>query len=516
MKGRLPTLLLSSLLVISLASCGGGEKKPDESSEQSEQESSETSSDTSSTPSGETTKVEFSFWHTFGKTPWDAIEAAAREFAALVKEQENVEVKINFAYKGSYTDMPGLVTKGFAGGDNPTICVAYPDHVANYFAAEKTPGQYVVNLMDFAKDDEIGFGKEEWLGDEEGIDDFVTSFIEEGMNYKYEGLYSLPYMKSTEVMFYNLNQLRIIAPLYTNNEVTSDAEIEEFMNELSWDDFMDLCEFTLDNSDKLVSTFEVPAFYDSDGNFIISKMYQNNIGYSSLDDEGNGRIDFNGMESDTFTPSAEQTKNYNDLISLVEELRSAYNDGLITTKGAFGTYGSNNFVEQKTIFSVGSSGGAGYQFPDGGDAFKVGICKIPASNNNPLYVSQGPSLCVLNTNKADNDLRVKYAWKFLKYITNAEVNAALCVDGSEGYIPVRQSAYETSKFLGFIKNGDDYSKTAKVVLNEIDGDYFNTAVFPGSAELRKYIGGALTDALLGKKSAKDAIDGAITATIPFM
>ena len=74
------------------------------------------------------------FWHTFGKTPADAVEAQAKRFQQLVKQQEGVDVEIKFTYKGGYTDMVGLVTKSFATSDNPTICVAYPDHVADYFA----------------------------------------------------------------------------------------------------------------------------------------------------------------------------------------------------------------------------------------------------------------------------------------------------------------------------------------------------------------------------------------------
>ena len=77
------------------------------------------------------------FWHTFGKTPADAIQAKAELFAKLVKENEGVDVRIQFTYKGAYSDMVGLVNKSFASGETPTIAVAYPDHIADYFASEK-------------------------------------------------------------------------------------------------------------------------------------------------------------------------------------------------------------------------------------------------------------------------------------------------------------------------------------------------------------------------------------------
>ena len=456
------------------------------------------------------------FWHTFGKTPADAIQAKAELFAKLVKENEGVDVRIQFTYKGAYSDMVGLVNKSFASGETPTIAVAYPDHVADYFAAESTPGQYVVDMSRLANDPEIGFGKEAWLGDTKGAEDFVQAFYEEGTSYSREGLYSLPYMKSSEVMFYN-KQLIKKAMTEIGSDYTSDAEIEEYLSEISWDDFMDLCQEIVDANEQgqIAADLLAPAFYDSDGNLIISKIFQNNIGYASISENGKGVIDFNGVASATFTPSEAQTKNYNDLIALMEEMKGQYDNGLFVTKGAYGEYGSNNFVAQKTIFSIGSSGGAGYNFPST-KTFDVGIVKVPASNNNPLYVSQGPSLCLFNNSVSNNDELVKYAWKFLKYITNPDVNAELCVNGSEGYIPVRQSAYETKLFVDFMKNGENYAKTADTVIHGINGDYFNAKVFQGSAALREYTAAALADTLLGKKSAKDALDSCISETIKRM
>ena len=320
-------------------------------------------------------------------------------------------------------------------------------------------------------------------------------------------------MKSSEVMFYNMDILRTAMPIYDSN-ITSDTEIHEFLKTMSWDTFMDLCEVINDNKADIFPTLELPAFYDSDGNLIISKILQNNIGFSSIDENGNGILDFNGVATDTFTPSASQTENYNKLISLLTDLKEDFDKGLFSTKGVTDKYGSELFTNQKTIFSIGSSGGAGYNFPQG-DGFEVGICPVPASNNNPLYVSQGPTLCLLNNYKVsseENAQMVKYAWKFLKFITNTEVNAVLTVNGSEGYIPVRESSYDTGTFLNFMIDGEDYAKTASTVIYDIAGHYFNTPVFTGSAALREYIGAALADTLNSKKShmsPQEALDAAI-------
>lgn len=445
--------------------------------------------------------ITINFWHTFGKTPADSIEAQAKTFAKLVEENEGVKLRIKFTYKGSYSDILSNITKSFASGETPTIAVAYPDHVADYFAAEKTPGQYIVDLSTYMNDSTIGFGKESYLGDRYDASDFVEAFLKEGQSYARAGTYSLPYMKSSEVMFYNFTAVKKAMPYY-DATIETDDDIKDFMSNLTWDEFMDFCETINDNKASILSTMIEPAFYDSDGNFFISKMYQNNIGYSSLDADGHVTLDFNGYATGSFTPTAEQTQAYNDTVNMLMGLKNSYDKGLFTTKGVYGEYGSSSFTQQKTIFSIGSSGGAGYNFPSS-STFQVGICKVPASNNNPLYVSQGPTLTVFNSPRfstSENATLTKYAYKFIKYITNAEVNAKLCINGSEGYIPVRESAYDTEDFLYFMEHGENYAKTTDVVIHDIAGDYINTPVFKGSATLREEVAGALADVLKIKKA----------------
>ena len=462
--------------------------------------------------------VTINFWHTFGKTPEDSIKAQADKFCKLVKDNEGINVRVKFTYKGAYNDVLSNVTKSFASGETPTISVAYPDHVADYFAAEKKPGQYIVDLDKFINDEQIGFGKEAWLGDKHGADDFVEAFIEEGQNYGRKGTYSLPYMKSSEVMFYNLEAVRSFVGYY-DADIETDEQISEFMDNLTWDEFMDFCEIIVETNktEKLFPTMEVaPCFYDSDGNYVISKMYQEGIPFASISDTGKGIIDFNGVEGSGFTPSDAQKKNYNDLVEFLKSYKGLYDKGLFTTKGVYGEYGSNNFTQQKTIFSIGSSGGAGYNFPST-STFTVGICKVPASNNNPLYVSQGPTLTVFNNAKLseqDNNDAVKYAWKFLKFITNEEVNSDLCINGSEGYIPVRESAYNTDLFLDFMENGEKYAKTAETVIKGIDGAYINTPVFQGSAALRENMGACFADVMrLGANPTDEAIKEVLNRAI---
>ena len=516
---KVKTFLLTIPLL--LAGCGGGgepapqtSSNPEGSSQQSGEssqqggESSQQGGDSSqqggSSQSG-ATSVTVKFWHTFGQTVEDALKSKRQSFHDLVLANDGVDVTIDLKYQGSYDDIAKKISDGYSVMNTPTMAVAYPDNVADYLEIGKsTNSEFVVNLEKFVNDATIGFGKEKWLGDKYGEDDFIEEFYNEGKQYTVEGTYSLPFLKSTEIMFYNLDALIDVMRTYKPEFNNSETKIKEYMSRLSWDEFINLCTYiknnTMNNPD--YNMLEVPMFYDSDANLFITKMFQNNIPYSSINN-GKGKIDF------------QETTNFNKTVEMLDGLRQLYANGLMTTKGIKNTYGSDYFTGEKCIFSIGSSGGSGYNFPQA-EAFTLGVCRVPASNNNPLYVSQGPTLAVFNDRGLSNDanaLAQKYAWKFMKYITNAQASAEICVNGSEGYVPVRNSAYETAFFQQFMEEGERYAQCYKVVVDDINSDagYLVSPAFKGSASLRDEVGSALTASL--NATDKNGISTALTRAI---
>ena len=450
--------------------------------------------------------ITIKFWHTFGQTVQDGLKPKIQAFQKAVKEQEGVDLRIQMVYQGSYDDIAKKIADGYSVNNRPTIAVAYPDNVADYLEIGKSSKkEFVVNLDKYINDENVGFGKEAWLGDEEGKDetDFVEDFYAEGKGYAVEGTYSLPFMKSTEIMFYNLTLLQYIMPNYDASIGSSETAIKEFMSTITWEQFMDLCNFIKINMEDYSDSLEVPAWYDSDANMLVSKMFQENIGYSSVNDQGKGNI--------LFADGENRTK----LTTLLEGFNDDYQNGLFTTKGIKNTYGSDFFTGEKCVFSIGSSGGSGYNFPQA-EAFDLGVCRVPASNNNPLYVSQGPTLAIFNDSGLStekNDQTTLYAWKFIKYITNGQANAELCVNGSEGYAPVRYSAYETEFFQEFMEFGEQYAMCYDVIVNDINvnAGYLVAPAFKGSAALRDECGSLLTAAI--RAADKSSIPGLIDRCI---
>ena len=485
-KLKLTALLAFPLILGGLSGCTKGQNNPG-SSDNSEQQVS---------------AVTIKFWHTFGQTVVDGLKGKIATFKQLVKENDGVDVDIQMIYQGSYDDVAKKIKDGYSVNNKPTIAVAYPDHVADYLNIGKSANdEFVVNLDKYVDDPQVGFGKEKWLGDKYDKSDFVEDFYAEGSAHIVEGTYSLPYMKSTEIMFYNLDMVIEAFKYFKPEFENSESLIINYMKKITWNDFLDLCDCIYDHMADISNMLEVPFWYDSDANFLITKMYQEGVPYSSILNNGSGHIDFASGEARS------------DLAALLTGLKTAYSDGLFTTKGIKDTYGSDFFTNEKCVFSIGSSGGSGYNFPQA-DAFRLGVCRVPASNNNPLYVTQGPTLALFSDNGLSAEVNKQtqlYAWKFMKYITNGQVNAELCINGSEGYVPVRYSAYETSFFLEFMAEGEKYAQCYRVVTEDVntDGGYLVTPCFKGSSNLRDEMGTLLTAAIRGDDTIDNLIQTAI-------
>ena len=106
------------------------------------------SSSSSSAPAN-ASKVEISFWHTFGQTIVDNLKPQVKKFQDLVLANDNVDLTVNLVPESNYDTIKDDISKGIDAGQGniPTLAVAYPDHVADYIEAEgDQPGKFVVNL----------------------------------------------------------------------------------------------------------------------------------------------------------------------------------------------------------------------------------------------------------------------------------------------------------------------------------------------------------------------------------
>ena len=514
-KHLIKLLTLASIMALTTGCGGHGESQPQGNSESSQQSGSESNNDSnsngseqnsSSSQGGSSQKVEIAFWHTFGQTIQDNLKPQIAKFVKAVKDHDGLDVEVNLVPLSNYQTINEDINKGLTTGNIPTIAVAYPDHVADYLEAEgNQPGKYVVNLNDYINNATYGLGKESYLGDAQGdsLDDFIPAYIEGGQSFTREGQFTLPYMKSTEALIYNYDAVVKVLAHYKPEFQGAKNAIKEYMDNLDWAEFMELCRQTATYKSEINPDLKQSAFYDSDANLFISQLHQAGVGYSSIVTNAAGKkvghIDFAEGENRT---KAEK---------IVSDLRDNYNEvvngvHLFTTKGAFSTYGSDSFKNVESVFTIGSTGGSGYNLTSD---FEIGVCKVPSLvKNNPLYVTQGPDLAIFNNPKLSasaNSQRVLYAWKLMKFLTNSENNCRISLLGSEGYLPVRESSYTEDLYFEMLEAGELDSVVAQVVTDKINGKYFNTPCFPGSAALRTEAGGIITEALTKPTSTISSI-----------
>lgn len=422
------------------------------------------------------------FYHTMGDSLQTVLNTAVERF-----EKKFPGWKIDHSQVGGYDDVRDTIVGDLQGDMQPNLAYCYADHVAQYIQTGK-----VIDLTKYINSTETitvtlddGSTKEELVGyTAEEIADFVPGYYNEGKatnyadyadyGYASTAMFTLPYVKSTEVLYYNEDAL-IAAGITERVDGKTVAKVPA-----TWDDLWDACE-------KLVERYPncTPLGYDSESNWFITMCEQNGWGYTAA--QGDHYL-FNNTNT----------------VSWLETLKTNYDKKYFTTQTQYGSYTSNLFVkgaEEGSVFSIGSSGGASHQ---ASDAFKWGVAPIPGSKLsdgtvNRKVISQGPSLCMLTQGNEEKDLM---AWEFMKLLMDPTFQASFSM--TSGYNPSRESTFDIPEYAEFLEGDSIVAVTANVAKTMSD-DYFTSPAFIGSSTARTQVGSALVYAFSGQKSAADAL-----------
>lgn len=420
------------------------------------------------------------FWSTFN----DSYQTVIQNIAAAFKEIEpNVTVNV-VKQSGSYDDIADLVIQGFAVNNYPDMVVSYPDHVANYINYNKA-----LDIEPYMTNDKYGWSDEDF-------DDVLPNFLEEGESYSIPGVYSLPFAKSTEAMFYNEEVLIGLDLSTIDSTINNGLPLNhDYLNNLTWEElFTKLCpaivRYNTEVKQILLETENYHAVfgYDSDDNLFITLAKQYGYDYTALDQTtGYGEVLFNndGMKG------------------LMKKFNSYYHDGYLITKGTSeGGYTNSFFTKRNTLFSVGSTGGYKYQ-ADGAD-FNVGVANIPHAEGKDRYViNQGPSISILKSTASDANNKALASWLFYKFLTNTDNSTYWSTE--TGYMPIRYSVYETDAFMNYADTAGKPNMSTELlgaktaafsqVVSATD-ELFFSPVFKGSSEARQQVGSVMTQSLL--------------------
>ncbi|MCR5154231.1 MAG: extracellular solute-binding protein [Lachnospiraceae bacterium] len=421
--------------------------------------------------------VTITFYHTMGSALSDVLNLYIEEFNKLYPN-----IHVVWEQVGSYDDVRDQISKEITVGNQPNIAYCYPDHVALY-----NLGGAVATLDDLIASKETvtrADGTTETLGFTDAqISDFIEGYYAEGRQFGDDLMYTLPFSKSTEVLYYNKT-------FFDANGLKVPT---------NWDEMEELCKKI-----KEIDPTCIPLGYDSEGNWFITMCEQYGSPYTSA-------------SGDHYLFNNDTNK------SFVKRFRDWYQKGYVTTQSLYGSYTSGLFTASsgtKSYMSIGSSAGAKHQRPaadaDGKYPFEVGIATIPQVDaKNPKVISQGPSVCIF---LKDNSQEVIASWLFAKFLTTSvEFQAEFSM--ASGYVPVLKSVSSNEVYANFLKKADggDFvsALSAKICLDQVDA-YYTSPAFNGSSTAREEVGKLLAKAMSGdagsdvdafiNKAFQDAID----------
>ncbi len=394
--------------------------------------------------------ITIKFYHTMGSNLSDVLDLYIAEFNKLYPN-----ITVVWEQVGNYDDVRDQIKTEITVGNQPNIAYCYPDHVALYNIAGAVAT--LDNLIDSDLEITRADGTTEILGlTDEQKADFIGGYYDEGKSFGDGLMYTMPFYKSTEVLYYNKT-------FFDANGLSVPT---------TWDELETLCKKI-----KEIDPNCIPLGYDSENNWFITMCEQYGYDYTSAE-EGNHYL-FDNDNNKAF----------------VKQFREWYQASYLTTQTLYGGYTSGLFVateNPKSYMSIGSSAGATHQRPDkdadGNYPFEVGIASIPQVNaDNGKVISQGPSVCIF---KKDNPEEVIASWLFVKFLTTS-VDFQAEFSMASGYVPVLKSVAQNETYAEFLAQADggDYisALSAKVCLEQ-EKYYFTSPAFNGSSTARDEVG----------------------------
>jgi multiple sugar transport system substrate-binding protein len=344
------------------------------------------------------------------------------------------------------------------------MAYCYPEHVASYNKSNIT-----VSLDDIIENEQYGFAgtQVKFAGPQQ--EDFVSGFWAEGCQYEDGKTYTVPFLKSTESLFYNKT-------FFEEHNLTVPT---------TWEEMWETCARI-----KEIDPSSTPLGYDAEANLFITLA--ETYGY-----------DYTKAEGDYFYFNNEGMR------GLMKQFKEYFDKGYFTTGQVSGYYYTSSAFASKTMYmSIGSSAGARYQVSNDG-SFETGIASIPkAAGKKQACVSQGPSLVFFRRN---NSQEVIASWLFTQYLLRPEAQAKFSF--VTGYLPVTKTAMETSYYQEFLSRAynedgtlNDINAATSLKAVENYDYYYSSAVFVGSAAARDIVDNLVINILGDRNMTVDNMD----------
>ncbi|MDE3101457.1 MAG: ABC transporter substrate-binding protein [Chloroflexota bacterium] len=389
--------------------------------------------------------VTITFWHGQSGVLGDRLKALIDKFNASHK------IQVQATFQGSYTNnelQTKLISAVQAGNPPDMAQLTGLADVANFYKAKAiAPLQPFVDGPDGLTKDQLA--------------DIVPSFLDDNsltINGK-KTIVSWPMSKSESVLYYNPDILK-----------AAGVSVPK-----TWDEFRTALQ-TVKAKTSFTPLEWTPSIYD----FFLPYLFSE--GGTALSSD---------LTKATFN-SAEGVKALQYEVDLVNTDKTA-----VVTKGYDW---QNPFAQGKIAFAVSTSVSVPYieQAMPKDHTFKVGMAPLPAGPKGSKTNLYGNNIVVFAKAPPDHQ---RAAWIFLKWLTDTDQTVAWSL--ASGYMPLRVSAKNSAAF----KDAAAKDPRLLIPLAGAPGAVGNPAS-PDWPKIQGPLGDAVTAALLGRSSAKDALDTA--------
>lgn len=335
--------------------------------------------------------VTIEFWHSFSGTQVPVLEGLVTQFNETVGKEKGITVTP--VAQGSGPQLYSKVIGAIKAGNAPAVTASKPPYVQDFIMAD-----YVIDLKPYIEDPTVGM---------KDYDDFFKVFREESEAYSVPGIYSLPFAKNADVLYYNADFFQehgLIPPK-------------------TWEDLEILGQKIHDITGK-------GAFgYDN-----VQYLFENLVkqyGGEYTDKEGNLLFAQSDAALEGLDMYAENV--WKGIWRTVGE------DGFFSGPFARGTI-------QMYIGGTVESQYINMKNPE----FTWSAVPIPQKDlNNRFTLSYDHVICALNP-KASPDVQYA-AYEFIKFITSTEASKAITLGTS--YMTVRESVLSDAEYKAYTESG---------------------------------------------------------------
>jgi len=342
-------------------------------------------------PYAVTEPITIQWWHSHEEQFSGLIDGMLKKF-----QEQNPLITVEATYQGSYTDINTKLMSAVMADDVPALCVANTSYPAMYGAqgiCEDLTPYMAASGYD--------------------VNDFGAGLV---ASTSYQGQQiCLPYLISTQVMFYNKTAAE-----------AEGIEMPKTLNEM--DAF--LKKATIFNADG--TTKRYGTVFGGWDYWYYEMLYKNN-GVKVIDEETN-TTDLNGETAAAITAKIAEwcDKGYAYYAygtGASSNMRQLFADG-----GTFSVFHTSSLYNTYTDTLVKG-------------AFEVGMAWCPGGNDGQTFKSEVGGAVLLIPAKA-SQAQKNAAWKLLQFMTSPEIN--LYWADQTGYFPTRQSVQTTEAYAEYL------------------------------------------------------------------